>query len=40
VSAVLESDGELVIVVLSNYDPPIAEAIVQRLRRPLKTALD
>lgn len=39
VSAVLESDGDLVLVVLSNYDPPVAEAIAERLWRPLQTAL-
>ncbi len=39
VSAVLESDGTLVIVILSNYDPPGAEAIAQRLQRPLARAL-
>lgn len=39
VSAVLESDGELVVVVLSNYDPPTAEAAARRLWRPLQAAL-
>ncbi len=39
VSAVLESNGDLVIAALSNYDPPGAEAIAQRLWRELKQRL-
>jgi CubicO group peptidase (beta-lactamase class C family) len=39
VSAVLESDGELVMVVLANYDWPIAEDITRASFRPLKRAL-
>jgi CubicO group peptidase (beta-lactamase class C family) len=40
VSALLEIDGPLVIVVLSNYDAPIAETVGQALMRPLKKALE
>lgn len=36
VSAVLESDGDLVVVVLSNYDPPTAERVGIQLYRALK----
>jgi CubicO group peptidase (beta-lactamase class C family) len=39
VSAVLESDGALVVIVLSNYDPPTAEGVGQQLFRALRTAL-
>ncbi len=39
VSAVLESDGELVVTILSNYDPPTAEAIARQLVGPLRQAL-
>ncbi|UCF05979.1 MAG: beta-lactamase family protein [bacterium] len=39
VSAVLESDGDLAVITLSNYDPPITEAIARQLYRPLKRAL-
>ena len=39
VSAVLESDGGLAIVVLSNYDEPGAEVVARALRRPLSEAL-
>ncbi len=35
VSAVLESDGTLTVVVLSNHDEPGAEAVARALRRPL-----
>jgi CubicO group peptidase (beta-lactamase class C family) len=40
VSADLESDGRLTVIVLSNYDPPAAEAIAQELYRVLKARLD
>jgi CubicO group peptidase (beta-lactamase class C family) len=39
VSAVLDSDGDLAVIVLSNYDPPIAESIARHLFRPLGKAL-
>lgn len=39
VSAVLESDGSLVVAILSNYDPPTAEAIARQLSGPLRQAL-
>ena len=40
VSAVLESDGDLAVIVLSNYDPPITESIARQLFRPLRHALE
>ena len=39
VSAVLESDADLAVIVLSNCDPPITESIAQRLLQPLRRAL-
>jgi CubicO group peptidase (beta-lactamase class C family) len=39
VSATLESDGELAVMVLSNYDAPITEDITRALYRPLRRAL-
>jgi len=39
VSAVLESDGALIVTILSNYDPPTAEAIARQLVGPLRQAL-
>lgn len=39
VNAVLESDGTVTLIVLSNYDPPIAESIMRKLWRPLTRAL-
>jgi CubicO group peptidase (beta-lactamase class C family) len=39
VSADLEGDGELTVIVLSNYDPPIAEAVAQQLFKQLGRAL-
>lgn len=39
VSADLESDGILTVIVLSNYDAPITEDVAQRLYRPLYRAL-
>ncbi len=39
VSAVLESDGVVTIIVLSNYDEPGAETVGRALRRPLTRAL-
>jgi CubicO group peptidase (beta-lactamase class C family) len=39
VSATMESDGELVIIVLSNYDAPITEHMARSLFRPLKRRL-
>jgi CubicO group peptidase (beta-lactamase class C family) len=38
VSAVLESDGVLTIIGLSNYDEPGAEIVARKLRRPLRKA--
>ena len=38
VSAVIESDGVLTVIVLSNYDEPGAESIARKLRRPLRKA--
>jgi CubicO group peptidase (beta-lactamase class C family) len=40
VSAVLESDGDLAVIILSNYDPPIAETVARSLFRPLKRVLE
>jgi hypothetical protein len=40
VSAVLETDGELAIIALSNYDPPITETIARSLFRPLRRHLE
>jgi CubicO group peptidase (beta-lactamase class C family) len=40
VSAVLEFDGDLVVIVLSNYDAPIAERIAQAVMPPLKKAFE
>jgi CubicO group peptidase (beta-lactamase class C family) len=39
VSAVLESDGNVALVILSNYDEPIAEAVVRTIYGPLQRAL-
>ena len=39
VSSVLESDGALTLIALSNYDEPGAEALTRKLRRPLRKAL-
>ncbi|UCE02100.1 MAG: beta-lactamase family protein, partial [Candidatus Latescibacterota bacterium] len=39
VSAVLESDGDLAVIVLANGDPPITESIARALFRPLGGAL-
>jgi CubicO group peptidase (beta-lactamase class C family) len=39
VSASLESDGDLAVIVLSNYDAPIAESVARTLYRPIKQAL-
>ncbi len=39
VSAVLESDGNLAVIVLANGDPPITESIARQLFRPLAKAL-
>ena len=38
-SAVLESDDELVVIVLSNYDEPGAETVARQIYRPLRTAI-
>lgn len=38
VSAVIESDGLLTVIVLSNYDEPGAEIVARKLRRPLRKA--
>ena len=35
----MEIDGDLLIVILSNYDAPITENIARALRRPLRKAL-
>jgi len=40
VSAVLESSGDLAVIVLSNYDAPIAEQVARQLFRPLRKALE
>ena len=39
VSASLEGDANLTVIVLSNYDAPIAEAVARALYRPLMKAL-
>ncbi len=39
VSSVMESDGGMTLVVLSNHDEPGAERIARQLRRPLARAL-
>ncbi len=39
VSAVIEGDGKLVVIVLSNYDSPIAMSVTRGLFRPLERAL-
>ena len=39
VNAALESDGNLAIIILSNYDAPIAEAVARSLHHPLLKAL-
>jgi CubicO group peptidase (beta-lactamase class C family) len=39
VSAVLESDGDLAVIVLANMDMPVTEIIARALFRPLKRAL-
>ncbi|HUU45850.1 MAG TPA: serine hydrolase domain-containing protein, partial [Acidobacteriota bacterium] len=39
VSATVESDGDVTVIVLSNYDAPITEAVGRQLFRPLKRAL-
>ncbi len=39
VSAVVESDGLITVIVLSNFDEPGAEAVSRALRRPLAKAL-
>lgn len=39
VSAILESDGELVVVVLSNYDPPTAERMGLEIFRGTRRAV-
>lgn len=39
VSAVLESDGDLAVIVLANLDEPIAEAIARSVFKPLGRAL-
>ena len=39
VSAVLESDGDLAVIVLANLDEPIAEAISRNVFKPLGRAL-
>jgi CubicO group peptidase (beta-lactamase class C family) len=39
VSAVLESDADLAVVVLSNYDASITESIARQLFRPLRRVL-
>ena len=39
VSACLESDGDLAVIVLSNYDPPITEQVAQALSKPLARAM-
>ncbi|MDH3892913.1 MAG: beta-lactamase family protein [candidate division Zixibacteria bacterium] len=39
VSAALESDEDLAVIILSNYDAPIAESVSRALYRPLKKAL-
>lgn len=38
VSAALEGDGDLTVIVLSNYDPPVTEQVAQALRRALRDA--
>jgi CubicO group peptidase (beta-lactamase class C family) len=40
VSAVVESDGDIAVIVLSNFDSPIAETVARTIYRPLKQALD
>jgi hypothetical protein len=39
VSATLQSDGEIAIIVLSNFDAPITESVARGLFLPLKKAL-
>lgn len=39
VSAVVESDGELTVIVLSNQDEPGAEVVARALTRPLRRHL-
>ncbi len=39
VNSALESDGDLAVIVLSNYDPPIAESVASQLFRTLKKVL-
>ncbi len=39
VSASLHSDEDLAVIILSNYDAPITEAVARALYRPLKQAL-
>jgi len=39
VSAVLESDGDLAVIVLANLDEPIAGAIARCVVKPLKLVL-
>ena len=39
VSATVESDGEIAIIVLSNFDAPITESVARELFLPLKKAL-
>ena len=39
VSASLHSDDDLAVIILSNYDAPITEAVARALYRPLKRAL-
>lgn len=39
VSATLESDGRLAVIVLANLDAPITESVARALYRPLMTAL-
>jgi CubicO group peptidase (beta-lactamase class C family) len=39
VSAVLESDGDLAVIVLANLDEPVAESIARAIFRPVQRAL-
>jgi D-alanyl-D-alanine carboxypeptidase len=39
VSAVLDGDGRLAVILLSNYDAPITESVSRVISRPLKRAL-
>jgi hypothetical protein len=40
VNAVLEIEGDLVVIVLTNFDPPVAETIAQTLMPRLREAME